>query len=67
MIERDGKFYQRRYQIGFEGKETNVEEKQIDFVMGSGNHVRTYLHRTAAGELQDFRWPGIPKMAAIGR
>src|SRR5271170_2817989 len=27
MIERDGKYYQRRFQIGFEGKETNVEEK----------------------------------------
>lgn len=54
MIERSGKYYQRRYQIGFAGKETNVEEKQIDFVMGSGNHVRTYLHRTATGELQEL-------------
>ena len=43
MIERDGKYYQRRYQIGFQGKETNVEEKESDFIMGSGNHVRTYL------------------------
>ncbi len=54
MIERDGKFYQRRYQIGFEGRETNVDEKQVDYVMGSGNHVRTYLHRTAAGALLEL-------------
>src|SRR3954471_18757377 len=26
MIERDGGYYQRRWQIGFGGKETNVEE-----------------------------------------
>jgi len=54
MLERDGKYYQRRYQIGFQGKETNVDEKEIDFVMGSGNHVRTYLHRTSAGALQQL-------------
>lgn len=54
MLERSGKYYQRRYQIGADGKETNVEEKQIDFVMGSGNHVRTYLHRTPQGALQEL-------------
>ena len=51
MLERDGKFYQRRYQIGFDGKETNVIEVQVDYVIGSGNHARTYLHRTADGKL----------------
>ncbi|HZQ50707.1 MAG TPA: tetratricopeptide repeat protein [Bryobacteraceae bacterium] len=51
MIQRDGKFYQRRYQIDFEGKQTNVMEKQVDFIMGSGNHARAYLHRTSRGTL----------------
>ena len=41
MVERNGKYYQRRYQVGFQGKQTNVDKKEIDFVMGSGNHVRT--------------------------
>jgi predicted CXXCH cytochrome family protein len=50
-IELDGKFFQRRYQIGFDGKETNVIEKQIDFVMGSGNHARAFLHRTGRNTL----------------
>jgi tetratricopeptide (TPR) repeat protein len=54
MLERSGKYYQRRYQIGEDGKESNVDEKQIDFVMGSGNHVRTYLHRTPQGALQEL-------------
>jgi len=38
MITRDGKLYQRRWQIGFNGRETNVDEKQADFAVGSGNH-----------------------------
>jgi hypothetical protein len=54
MIERDGKYYQRRYQIGYQGKETNIEEKQVHFVMGSGNHARTYLHRTSRNTLQQL-------------
>jgi hypothetical protein len=54
MLWRDGKAWQRRYQIGFDGRETNIDEKTIDFVMGSGSHVRTYLHRTAAGALEQL-------------
>jgi tetratricopeptide (TPR) repeat protein len=52
MIVRDGKYYQRRWQIGFDGKETNIDEKQVDYVVGSGNHSETYLHRTSRNELQ---------------
>jgi predicted CXXCH cytochrome family protein len=51
MYEREGKHYQRRHQIGFDGRETNVVEKEIHFVIGSGNHARTYLHRTADGKM----------------
>src|SRR5204863_2971922 len=51
VAHRDGKFYQRRWRNGYQGKETDVEESAIDFVMGSGNHVRTYLRRTARGAL----------------
>jgi predicted CXXCH cytochrome family protein len=54
MIERAGRIFQRRWQLGFDGKETNVEEKQIDFVLGSGNHARTYLHLTPRGTLQQL-------------
>ena len=51
MVVRDGAHYQRRWQIGFDGKETNVEELRIDYVLGSGNHARSYLHRTLHGTL----------------
>jgi tetratricopeptide (TPR) repeat protein len=51
MVERDGKFYQRRHQIGFGGKEANVLELEAHYVVGSGNHARTFLHRAPDGRL----------------
>ncbi len=54
MVEHDGKFFQRRHTIGFDGKETNVVEQQVDYIIGSGNHARTYLHRTEQGKLAEL-------------
>jgi tetratricopeptide (TPR) repeat protein len=54
MILRDGAYYQRRWQVGFDGTETNLEESRIDYVLGSGNHARAYLHRTARGTLVEL-------------
>jgi predicted CXXCH cytochrome family protein len=54
MLRRDGKYYQRRHQLGPDGKITNVIEKEINFVMGSGNHARTYLHQTRQGTLLEL-------------
>ena len=51
MTRRDGQYFQRRWQVGSDGKEMNAEEMKIDYVMGSGNHARSYLHRTAVGTL----------------
>ncbi|SEG67165.1 Flp pilus assembly protein TadD, contains TPR repeats [Bryocella elongata] len=47
----DGRFFQRRWQKGFDGRDDNVEELSIDYVMGSGNHARTFLHREQDGTL----------------
>jgi predicted CXXCH cytochrome family protein len=54
MLQRDGAYFQRRWQIGFDGRETNVDEKQVDYVIGSGNHVRTYTHLTSRNTLQQL-------------
>lgn len=54
MVRRDGKYFQRSYQLGYRGAQTNIVEKQIDYVMGSGNHVRTYLHRTSRNVLVEL-------------
>ena len=51
IVPRDGGWYQRWWQVGFQGREESAGESKIDYVMGSGNHVRTYLHRTARGTL----------------
>ncbi len=51
MERRGDKYYQRRHQIGYDGKPANIVEKQIDYVMGSGNHVRTYISRDNRGRL----------------
>ena len=51
MMARDGQWFQRRHEIGFDGKESNVLETRVDYVIGSGNHARSYLHRDGAGHL----------------
>ena len=50
-IRRDGNYYQRRYQVGYEGKPTNIDETKIDYMPGSAFHARAYLHRTTDGRL----------------
>jgi predicted CXXCH cytochrome family protein len=54
MLRRDGKYYQRRYQLDSRGEPVNVMEKQIDYIMGSGNHSRAYLHRTESNMLVEL-------------
>lgn len=54
MVEHDGKLLQRRNTIDFNGQETNVIEEQVDYVIGSGNHAHTYLHRTKQGKLVEL-------------
>src|SRR4051812_6659940 len=51
MLQRDGKYFQRGYQLDSGGRQTNVTEKQVDYVLGSGNQARTYLHRTKLNTL----------------
>jgi predicted CXXCH cytochrome family protein len=51
IAQRDGRLFQRRHQAGFEGRETNVLELEAHYVIGSGNHARTFLHRTPSGRL----------------
>ncbi len=54
MIRRDSRYFQRQFQIGPDGKQTNVVDKEIDFVLGSGNHARIYLHRAAGNTLVEL-------------
>jgi hypothetical protein len=53
MIQRGGRYYQRRHELGAGGRETNVVENEIRFVLGSGAHARTYLLQTPGGQLAE--------------
>ena len=50
----NGRAVQRRWQLDGEGKEMNALEMAVDFVIGSGNHSRTYAHRKASGKLMQL-------------
>jgi Flp pilus assembly protein TadD len=54
MYGRDGRFFQRRHQIGADGREFNIVEKEIHFILGSGNRARTFLHKTPGGQLVEL-------------
>jgi Tfp pilus assembly protein PilF len=41
----------RRYQLGADGAPIHVFEQRVDWILGSGNHARTYLYATPGGEL----------------
>lgn len=54
MTARDGKYFQRRYQLDRSGNEANNFEKEIDFILGSGNKERDYFYLSSSGELVQF-------------
>lgn len=51
MSERGGKFYQKRFLLDSRGQTTRVREEEISYVVGSGNHARTYLRHHADGRI----------------
>lgn len=54
MLRRGDQFFLRRHQTAPGGGEENVIEREIHYVMGSGNHSRSYLHRTAENRLMEL-------------
>ena len=62
MTIRNGQYFQRRWQLDAAGKEIDVEELSIDYVMGSGNHARSYLHRTERGMLIELPLGWYPNL-----
>jgi predicted CXXCH cytochrome family protein len=54
IIERDGALLQRRHQRGPGGAEVNVLEVAADYVIGSGNHARTFVNQQPDGRLMQL-------------
>ena len=51
VARRASSYYLSRHQLNEKGKTINRVEKEIHYVLGSGNRGRTYLHRTPWGAL----------------
>ncbi len=52
MVQQDGAFYLRRSVLNQDpGQEIESYAQSMDYAIGSGNHARTYLHRTNDGKL----------------
>ena len=63
------RYFFRRYQLDAQGRPVNVYEQPVDWILGSGSHVRTYLYQTPAGYIfqlpiawytQTGRWAMAP-------
>ncbi|MEM7356641.1 MAG: tetratricopeptide repeat protein [Acidobacteriota bacterium] len=51
MSQRGERYYFKRYQLDDEGRPINIFEQPVDWILGSGSHVRTYLYQTPGGYL----------------
>ncbi|HEV2846232.1 MAG TPA: tetratricopeptide repeat protein [Thermoanaerobaculia bacterium] len=51
---RGGRLVFRRWQTDAAGQPINTFEREVDWILGSGDHARTYLYRTEGGELYQF-------------
>jgi tetratricopeptide (TPR) repeat protein len=51
MLWRGDQLVFRRWQLGPRGERVHEVEQAVDWVLGSGNHARTYLFRSPSGEL----------------
>ncbi len=69
VFRRNGRIFQRRYELDAGGSESNVLELEAAFAIGSGNRARTFFHRSDSGELtqlpvtwytQEGRWGMSP-------
>ena len=54
MLQRRGHFYQQRYQLDEGGRETNLLEVEVTYIIGSGKHARSYLHLYSTGEMTEL-------------
>ncbi|HSN87146.1 MAG TPA: hypothetical protein VL025_10340, partial [Thermoanaerobaculia bacterium] len=51
MMRSDGRLVFRRWQTAPDGQPINTFETAVDWILGSGDHARTYLYQTPGGEL----------------
>lgn len=59
-----GKLIFRRYQRDAQGQPIHRFEVAVDWILGSGNHARTYLYQTPPASSTSCRSPGTARAAA---
>jgi tetratricopeptide (TPR) repeat protein len=69
MLQKDGKLFQRRHVPGSNQEPIRVHEEEVTYIVGSGNHARSYLHHHPNGVItqlpvtwysQEKRWGMSP-------
>ena len=53
-LQRGNDYYVRRSHGGADGKEANTLEVRADYILGSGDHARSYLRRSVDNRLLEF-------------
>jgi Tfp pilus assembly protein PilF len=66
IVRRDGRLLFRRWQLDGAGRSINLFEREVDWILGSGNHARIYLYRTPGGELYQLPLAWYTQEAAWG-
>ena len=66
MVQREGRFYQRRYQLDAGGNEKNVLEREVAWIIGSGEHARSYLSLDEGGVLRQLPVTWYPQIQRWG-
>jgi len=61
MGRRDGELFQKRWRIDPDGTQIHVRDLSVDYVMGSGNHARSFLHQTPRGALIELPLAWYPE------
>lgn len=51
MARKGEEYHFRRYRLAPDGSEVDVFERRVDWIMGSGHHVRTYIYQTTDGAM----------------
>lgn len=66
MSHEGGRFYQARYQKGPDGKPFNELKAEITYIIGSGNHARSYLHQEPDGKVYQLPVAWYPPGEEVG-
>ena len=66
MVQREGRFFQRRYRLDSDGNEKNVLEREVNWIIGSGEHARSYLSLDDGGVLRQLPVTWYPQIQRWG-